>query len=120
MRRTIRLTESELRRMISESVKRALNEEVRTFSSDELQNKWKEEGNSYKHVYPTRNGIDMYTLSNGQDGSQLYFHNKAEAMAWIKEYVTDPKTAMLLKDALSNYSKRSGRIVGLNGAGSAV
>ena len=41
-------------------------------------------------------------------------------MAWIKEYVTDPKTAMLLKDALSNYSKRSGRIVGLNGAGSAV
>ena len=109
-KKLIRLTESDLHRIVKESVKRVLNEDVRTYSADELRQKWNDTGNSYKYAHPTRNGIDMYTLSNGNYDDNVYFHNKAEALDWIKRYVTDPESIQALKDALSQYRKQGAYI----------
>ena len=60
MKKLVRLTEGDLHKIVKESVKRVLNEDVRTYSADELRQKWNDTGNSYKYAHPTRNGIDMH------------------------------------------------------------
>ena len=94
-KKLIRLTESDLHRIVKESVNKVLKEEEGIFHS---------EPNLYNDAYPTRNGIDMYTLgSHNSKVKPIYFHTKAEAMDWIKDNVTDQESLQALKDALSQY-----------------
>ena len=94
-KKLIRLTESDLHRIVRESVNKVLKEEEGIFHS---------EPNLYNDAYPTRNGIDMYTLgSHNNKVKPIYFHTKAEAMDWIKDNVTDQESLQALKDALSQY-----------------
>lgn len=103
-KKLIRLTEGDLHRIVKESVNKVLNE-WGADSPEEWDMKAKKYGNTYNDVYPTRNGVDLYTLSNGNSDDALHFNNKTEAMNFINKYVTDPQSRQALTDVLSQYRK---------------
>lgn len=126
MKQRIRLTESQLHKVIRRCVNEAIeetNDDELPFvygdpdsprgghcTGDELKKYHKSIGNHYNQVYPTNNGIDLYTLNTEIGKNGVYFSNKKETIDWIKENVSDSETANILLSALSQYCKRGNKI----------
>ena len=73
MKRTIRLKESELRRMISESVKRAIRKSVRLHESIDFEN-------SYEYYR-----VDIHEPDSDIDVDTQFFNHRNEAYSYAKQ-----------------------------------
>lgn len=81
-----------------------------TCSGEELNDYWKSIGNHFNQVYPTRNGIDLYTVNTKNGKNPVYFHTKKEVRLWISQYITDSETAKNLLCQLKRLTKKGGCI----------
>lgn len=73
MRQTLRLRESELRRMIDESVKRAISRSVRLHESIDFEN-------SYEYYR-----VDIHEPDSDIDVDTQYFNHRHEAYGYAKQ-----------------------------------